>query len=140
MKYPLLLLAASCALGVPAAAQGPAYPKDVQAVLDHAAKSCREEGGTEMKFSAGDIQKIDLTGDGRDDYIVHLQNAECAEREAVFCGTGVCDLEILIANQDGTDLQMTWFQQPGVSDEQFRSEVEWTRSDLLRLKTFLENF
>ena len=46
----------------------------------------------------------------------------------------------LIANQDGTDLQMTWFQQPGVSDEQFRSEVEWTRSDLLRLKTFLENF
>jgi len=102
MKYPLLLLAASCALGVPATAQGPAYPKDVQAVLDHATKSCRKEGGTGMKFSAGDIQKIDLTGDGRDDYIVHLKNAQCAERESVFCGTGGCDLEILIANRDGS--------------------------------------
>ena len=102
MKYLLLLVAASCALGVPAVAQNLAYPKDVQAVLDHATKSCREEGGTGMKFSAGDIQKIDLTGDGRDDYIVHLQNTECAEREAVFCGTGGCDLEILIANRDGS--------------------------------------
>jgi len=44
----------------------------------------------------------------------------------------------LIPNEEGTDLQMTWLQQPGVADEQFRSEVEWLRSDLLRLKTFLE--
>lgn len=88
MKQVLLLLAVSCTLGVPAAAQGPGYPKDVQAVLDHATKSCREEGGTGMEFSAEDIRKIDLTGDGRDDYIVHLRNATCAERESVFCGTG----------------------------------------------------
>ena len=102
MKYLLLLLATSCALCVPAAAQGPAYPKDVQAVLDHATKSCREEGGTGTEFSAEDVRKIDLTGDGRDDYIVHLQNTECAEREAAFCGTGGCDLEILIAKRGGS--------------------------------------
>jgi hypothetical protein len=102
MKYLLLLLAMSGALSVPAAAQSPAYPKEVQAVLDHATKSCLEEGGTKTEFSAEDIRKIDLTGDGRDDYIVHLQNAQCAEREAVFCGTGGCDLEILVANQDGS--------------------------------------
>ncbi len=44
----------------------------------------------------------------------------------------------LVPNGDGADLQMTWFQQPGVFDEQFVSEVEWLRSDLLRLKTYLE--
>jgi hypothetical protein len=44
----------------------------------------------------------------------------------------------LLANGAGTDLQLTWYQQPGVSDEQFQSELEWLRSDLLRLKTFLE--
>jgi hypothetical protein len=44
----------------------------------------------------------------------------------------------LIPNEEGADLQMTWFQQPGVSDEQFQSEVEWLRADLLRLKTFIE--
>jgi hypothetical protein len=102
MKSSLLLLAMSWVLAMPAAAQGPVHPKDVQAVLDHAAKSCREEGGTGTEFSAEDIRKIDLTGDGRDDYIVHLQNAKCGEREAMFCGTGGCDLEILIANRDGS--------------------------------------
>jgi hypothetical protein len=96
------LLAMSCVLAMPALAQGPAYPRDVQGVLDRAAKFCREEGGTGTEFSAEDIQKIDLTGDGRDDYIVHLQNAKCVEREAVFCGTGGCDLEILTANRDGS--------------------------------------
>jgi len=45
----------------------------------------------------------------------------------------------LVRNEAGTDLQLTWFQQPGVSEEQFNSEVEWLRSDLLRLKTFLES-
>jgi hypothetical protein len=44
----------------------------------------------------------------------------------------------LVRNEAGTDLQLTWFQQPGVSEERFRSEIEWLRSDLLRLKTFLE--
>jgi hypothetical protein len=102
MSRLMLLLAIWCALALPAAAQGPVYPKDVQAVLDRATKFCRDEGGTRTEFSAEDIQKIDLTGDGRDDYIVHLQNAKCVEREAVFCGTGGCDLEILIANRDGS--------------------------------------
>src|SRR4051812_44540574 len=91
-----------CALASPVVAQGPLYPKDVQAVLDHASQSCREEGGTGTEFVAEDVRKIDLTGDGREDYIVHLQNAKCAEREAVFCGTGGCDLEILIAKSDGS--------------------------------------
>jgi hypothetical protein len=41
-------------------------------------------------------------------------------------------------NQEGTDLVLTLFQWPGVSDEQFASEEEWLRSDLARLKTLLE--
>jgi hypothetical protein len=102
MKFLVLLFAMSCVLATAATAQGPAYPKEVQAVLDRAAGSCREQGGTETKFSTEDIRKIDLTGDGRDDYVVHLQNAECGEREAAFCGTGGCELGILIANRDGT--------------------------------------
>ena len=88
MSRLVALLTLCCALASPTFAEGPVYPNDVQAVLDRAAKSCRDEGGTGTEFSAEDIQKIELTGDGRDDYIVHLQNTKCAEREAVFCGTG----------------------------------------------------
>lgn len=44
----------------------------------------------------------------------------------------------LIRNGSGADVQLTRFQPDGVSDEQFRSEIEWIRSDLQRLKTLLE--
>jgi hypothetical protein len=91
---------------------------------------------------------------GVNEYLVNLPQGRRVMRFMPPNDFGVLDYQVyeqgesagptrplrLIANQDGTDLQMTWFQQPGVSDEQFRSEVEWTRSDLLRLKTFLENF
>jgi hypothetical protein len=44
----------------------------------------------------------------------------------------------LVPNQEGADLQLTWFRRADTSDAQFRSEIEWARSDLQRLKTLLE--
>src|SRR4051812_18167496 len=44
----------------------------------------------------------------------------------------------LIANGDGAELLLLWLQRPGVSDERFRSDVEWVASDLQRLKSLLE--
>ena len=41
-------------------------------------------------------------------------------------------------NQDGSEIVFTWFQRPGVSDEQFESEAEWAYSDLLRMKAYIE--
>jgi hypothetical protein len=44
----------------------------------------------------------------------------------------------LVANQEGADFSVVWFRRAGMTDEQFRSEVEWAASDLQRLKTLLE--
>ncbi|AKR56982.1 hypothetical protein XM25_14505 [Devosia sp. H5989] len=44
----------------------------------------------------------------------------------------------VFANQSGCDLQFTYFQRPGVSDQQLESEVEWVHTDLLTLKALLE--
>ena len=44
----------------------------------------------------------------------------------------------LVPNERGATLTFVWFQQSGVSDEQFRSQLEWIASDLNRLKTLLE--
>jgi len=41
-------------------------------------------------------------------------------------------------NEGGCDLQFTYFQRPGVSDEKLDSEVEWVHTDLLTLKALLE--
>ena len=90
---------------------------------------------------------------GGRDYLVDLPQGRRVMRFMAPNDLGVLDYEVrepssqagmvrplrLIVNGSGADLQMTWFQQPGVSDEQYRSEVEWLRSDLLRLKTFLES-
>lgn len=45
----------------------------------------------------------------------------------------------LYANEEGSELLMTWFQRPGVSDEQFASDAEWVTSDLTRLQSLLES-
>ncbi len=102
MRRLLLSLAICPGLMAPALAQSPSYPKDVQAVLDSARKSCMDDGGTSVEFSNEDVRKVDLNGDGRDDYIVHLQNAECPGNLGAFCGTGGCDLTILLAKPGGS--------------------------------------
>jgi hypothetical protein len=45
----------------------------------------------------------------------------------------------VFANDDGAEVTYTLFQRTGMSDELFRSEVEWMRADLLSLKSLLES-
>lgn len=41
-------------------------------------------------------------------------------------------------NEEGTDLVFTFYQRPGMSDEQFASAIEWVTTDFLALKAVLE--
>jgi hypothetical protein len=89
---------------------------------------------------------------GGNEYLVDLPQGRRVMRFMPLNNFGVLDYQVyergesegptrplrLVRNGAGTDIQMTWFQQPDVSDERFSSELEWLRSDLLRLKTFLE--
>jgi hypothetical protein len=89
---------------------------------------------------------------GGNEYLVDLPQGRRVMRFMPRNDFGVLDYQVyergesvgptrplrLIPNEAGADLQMTWFQRPGVPDEQFRSEVEWVRADLIRLKAFLE--
>jgi hypothetical protein len=89
---------------------------------------------------------------GGNEYLVDLPQGQRVMRFMQPNAFGILDYQVfesgqadgpvrpirLVPNENGTDLQLTWFQRADVSDEQFRSEVEWLRSDLMRLKTFLE--
>jgi len=44
----------------------------------------------------------------------------------------------IFANEDSTELQFTFFQRAGMSDEAFVSTVEWITTDFLTLKSLLE--
>jgi uncharacterized protein YndB with AHSA1/START domain len=44
----------------------------------------------------------------------------------------------LYPNGEGTDVTITRFRAPTLTDEQFESQCSWLQSDLARLKTLLE--
>jgi len=62
------------------------------------------------------------------DYAILPPGAEC----------GPVNSARLIPNDDGCDLILLMYQNPGISDEQFQSDVDWMESDLQRMKSLLE--
>ncbi len=44
----------------------------------------------------------------------------------------------VIANADGTEILLTLFRQPGMSEQQFLADIEWVKRDLIALKVLLE--
>jgi len=78
------------------------YPPAVQKALRDAHKECESQGGGLVTFAPETVRRIDLSGDGRDDYIVDFRNTKCSDREGAYCGTGGCLLDILVTRPDGS--------------------------------------
>ncbi|MDN5004692.1 hypothetical protein ACFQZO_27965 [Bradyrhizobium sp. GCM10027634] len=78
------------------------YPLAVQKALRYANEECDSQGGGAVTFVPDTVRKVDLTGDGRDDYIVDFRDTKCGEREGTYCGTGGCVLDILVTRPDGS--------------------------------------
>lgn len=72
------------------------FPREVRKALRYAHEECKRQGGTKVTFAPDTVRVLDLTGDGRDDYIVSLEDTTCEGRHAVYCGTGGCNLDILV--------------------------------------------
>lgn len=77
------------------------YPIEVRKSLSHAVLVCRQEHNGKVTFGPDVVRKIDLNGDGRDDYLVSLDGTSCSTFESIFCGTGGCDLDIYVALPNG---------------------------------------
>jgi hypothetical protein len=75
------------------------YPTEIRRALVVADEACRR--ATRVTLSINAVRKLDLNGDGRDDYIVDFHEAECVGRASFFCGTSGCDLLILVALRGG---------------------------------------
>ncbi|RJF94181.1 polyketide cyclase [Sphingomonas cavernae] len=44
----------------------------------------------------------------------------------------------VIQNDDGAEVMLTLFRQPGMDDEKFAADIKWINRDLLALKTLIE--
>ncbi len=74
----------------------------MQAVLEDARKECKDADGKDVTFGQNTVRKLGLTGDRRDDYIVDLHEAECDGAASLYCGTGGCNISILVARRGGS--------------------------------------
>jgi len=99
------LLSAATALAQDAAPAPPfnpdAYPPEVRRALRYGHEECLRAGGGKVTFAPDTVRQVDLTGDGRDDYIVDFHHTACAGWESTYCGTGGCTMEILVTLPDG---------------------------------------
>jgi len=89
---------------------------------------------------------------GGSDWLVDLAAGRRVIRLAARNAYGVFDYQVfapgedggptvparLVANQEGADFSLVWFGPEGMSEEQYRSEIEWAVSDMQRLKVLLE--
>ena len=96
------LLAAGLARGEDAKPFDPAhYPGEVQKALRYAHQECHSQDGGAVIFAPDTVRKVDLTGDGRDDYIVDFRDTKCDGSEAAYCGSGGCVMDILVTLPNG---------------------------------------
>jgi hypothetical protein len=103
----LLVLIASAARAEDARTFNPSdYPPDVQKALRYANEECTSQDGGEVSFAPDTVRRIDLTGDGRDDYIVDFSDTKCGDRETTYCGTGGCVMKILVTLPDGNSREV----------------------------------
>jgi hypothetical protein len=78
------------------------YLVEVQKALGYASDECKAHDSGEATFGADAVTTLDLTGDGRSDYIVQFGDTQCAAgTRAVFCGSGGCLMNILVTLPNG---------------------------------------
>lgn len=89
---------------------------------------------------------------GNNDWLVDLPAGRRVIRFTPHNAFGVLDYQVfergenggpktpvrLIANAEGCELIFVWLQRSGVTDERFKSDVEWIASDLQRLRVLME--
>jgi hypothetical protein len=98
----LILAAVAQAEDAPASLDASKYPKDVQTALAYASDECKSQGGGEAILAPDAVQTVDLTADGRPDYIIQFGGTKCsAGTRAVFCGSGGCLINILVTLPNG---------------------------------------
>src|SRR5256885_11872420 len=77
------------------------YPIEIRKALSYGPDECKRQGGSKVTFAPDTVRKVDLNGDGRDDYVISFADTECAGAKAVYCGTGGCSIAMYVTLANG---------------------------------------
>lgn len=102
MRLTAIVVALVLVAGAANAQDTSSYPAEIQKDLEHAQKECADADDGKVGVRPGFVRKLDLTGDGRPDYIVNFDELTCSTFESIFCGTGGCEHMIYVTTKAGT--------------------------------------
>lgn len=68
-----------------------------KAVVEAARNRCLDANGYMLVLEPGAVSRHDLTGNGRADYVIDFTHVRCERLGNIYCGTGGCELSIVVA-------------------------------------------
>lgn len=77
-------------------------PPALQQIVDEAKKACAEVNNGEFALEWGSVQRIDLNGDLRSDWVLNDVGFACSSAASLYCGTGGCMSHFLIEDNVAT--------------------------------------
>jgi hypothetical protein len=97
----LLGFGLSLAVTVPALAED--WPPQIGAELAERQEYCKQQGG-KAAIAETFLRRVDLDGDGRDDFIMDDAGFRCSEGVPLYCGSGGCQVQVFMGRADGAHL------------------------------------
>jgi hypothetical protein len=94
------LLLCELLLGLAAPALAAEWPAPVADAIQEREKFCADEGGR-LAAPEKAIRRLDLDGDGRDDFILDDGRLTCSKGAPGWCGSGGCSMEVFLSGAKG---------------------------------------
>lgn len=69
-------------------------PRPIQVELDAEIHDCRPQ---KVVLGRGFVERRDVNGDGRPDYILNYEEFRCGDTGSLYCGSGGCTVKIFAA-------------------------------------------
>lgn len=79
------------------------WPSQISAELAERQDYCKQQGG-KATIAETFLRRIDLDGDGRDDFIMDDAGFQCSKGVPLYCGSGGCSVQVFMGRGDDAHL------------------------------------
>ena len=83
-------------------------PPGLQAKVDLAAQACAEFNDGQFDLDWGAVERVDLDGDLRRDWVLNESGFVCSSAASLYCGTGGCMSHFWVGEEVHSLLNQGW--------------------------------
>jgi len=91
----------------PVAGQAPEIPAAFNDILAERQAQCAAAGG-ELALAEEAVARVDLSGEGAQDWVLDERHLDCGDAAPLACGTGGCPLHLLVGESVISGLAKGW--------------------------------